>query len=87
MMRFVDDDAAYFTWLPAHPEGLVVNCYRNPTPSYLMLHRATCHHIQRWDGRRSTCDYIKVCADAEGDLREWAATVGGVPTRCRSCQP
>ncbi len=87
MTPFVDDDQGYLDWLAAHPDGFVVNCYRNPTPTYLYLHRATCPHIQEWPGRRATRDYRKVCSDTEQALLDWAATVGAPPTRCRTCQP
>jgi hypothetical protein len=87
MLEFVDNDAAYFAWLGEHTQGYVVNCYRNPTPSYLVLHRTSCYHIQRWQGRRSTADYRKMCADTEQPLEDRAAGIGGTLTRCRSCQP
>jgi len=86
MTPFLDDDG-YFAWLTAHPQGLVANSYRNPTPMYLILHRAACPHIQRWPGRMSTRDYRKTCADTEQALSDWAATVGGPLNRCRTCQP
>ncbi|MGI4791652.1 MAG: hypothetical protein ACRYFS_22750 [Janthinobacterium lividum] len=87
MTPFLDNDEGYFDWLKAHPEGFVANSYRKPTATYLFLHRATCLHIQRWPSRRSTLDYQKVCAASEQALQNWAATVGGALTRCRTCQP
>ena len=87
MEFFVDNDEGCFAWLAAHHEGFVVNCYRLPTASYLVLHRAPCHHIQRWEGRNSTRDYAKACAETEQALHDWAATLGGTATRCGSCQP
>jgi hypothetical protein len=88
VIQFIDDDDGYFRWLENHPEGYVVNCWRNPTPAYLVLHRAPCRHIQRWEGRTSTSSqYRKVCAEAEHELHGWAAGLSGELTRCRSCQP
>jgi len=61
---------------------------RNPTASYLRLHRATCFHIQRWEGKRLTDLYIKICSDEKDDLAAWAlAKVRGTLNPCRSCNP
>ena len=87
MTEFVDNDEGYLAWIDAHPEGYVVNCYRKPTASYLILRRGRCSHIQRAEGRRNTVDYIKVCSDSEPDLRNFAEHLGGSLTRCQSCQP
>lgn len=40
MVPFLDDGAGYLDWLTTHPDGFVLNTYRNPTPGYLMLHHA-----------------------------------------------
>jgi len=45
MDRFRDDDSGYLKWLTAHPDGFVLNAARNPTPAYLVLHRASCDTI------------------------------------------
>jgi hypothetical protein len=88
MKHFVDDDPGYFTWLEAHAHGFVINCYRNPTPSYLVLHRATCPHIQKWEGRTSTAgDYGKACSEAREDLEAWVNIFDGTATTCRTCNP
>lgn len=88
MRPFQDDDEGYSSWLASNPQGFVVNCHRNPTPAYLVLHRATCFHIQQREGRTMTTgQYRKVCSGNEQDLHYWAATLSGTLTRCRSCQP
>jgi hypothetical protein len=88
MTQFIDDDADYFAWIDANPTGFVVNCYRNPTPTYLFLHRSTCYHIQHWEGRTLTEGaYRKVCAPMVAELQGFAAGLGGTLTPCRSCQP
>jgi hypothetical protein len=87
MQQFQDDDAGYFAWLTAHPKGFVVNCYRHPTPSYLVLHRTTCSHIRRNRSTLTGSDYRKVCSEVEQNLHDWATTLGGSLIRCRSCQP
>jgi len=83
---FVDDDAGYLRWIDAHPDGFVINTYRKPNASYLMLHKARCWTIRgdkRWTG-----DYIKICSESPDDLREWALReVGGTPSPCGHCGP
>jgi len=61
---FIDDDDSYVRWLDGHPEGFVLNAERNPTPDYLVLHRASCSTISRLQPgatRWTTGDYIKLC--------------------------
>jgi hypothetical protein len=74
---FEGDDAGYERWLAQHPNGYVLNSRRNPTRSYLKLHRATCHHIQTLHigySRWTSGDYIKVCADDRAEIARWAAS-------------
>lgn len=85
--HFLDDDEGYFTWLAGNAQGYVINCHANPRPTYLVLHRADCRHIQSKKRRRATCDYCKVCATEEQALQEWATTLGGSLARCRFCEP
>ena len=87
MTHFLDDDDGYFAWLAAHPDGFVLNCDRNPSAGYLVLHRSACHHIERWAGHRSTVLYGKVCAPDERALIDWAARLDGTPERCRTLRP
>ncbi len=88
MEIFKDQDEPCFQWLAQHPSGFVVNTTRSPSPKYLMLHKSGCLHIQRWEGRQLTAQYIKACSDKKGELVEWARTrVGGELTPCRSCSP
>ena len=90
-LTFVDDDQGYLQWLASHPRELVVNTYRRPNPSYLFLHRSSCHTIsgtpargKRW----TTGDYAKFCSDDRADLEVWAQRqVGGMLKRCPFCQP
>jgi hypothetical protein len=87
IVEFGDDgeneDDRYLRWLADHPGGFVLNCYKNPTPSYLILHRATCPRISGTpsNGRSWTHDYRKVCADTETELVEWTAAIGA-PRHC-----
>jgi hypothetical protein len=83
---FAGSDDDYYAWLAGHPNGFVVNTYHTPNPNHLFLHRATCYHIQRWEGRTSTCGkYSKMCAESEQELLDWAASLGGTPTWCSHC--
>ena len=88
---FVDDDDGYLGWVAAHPSGYVLNSGRNPSPRYLVLHRATCHTMvprASSDTRTWTTAYRKTCALTAGELVAWAeAHGGGPPTACRVCRP
>lgn len=77
---FRGDDAAYLRWLAEHPAGYVVNAERNPKPSYLKLHRATCTWIsgRGKPGAYTERDYIKACSPDLAALERWAKqTIGG----------
>lgn len=88
MILFIDDNEAYLTWLQQNPHGFVVNCDRKPSPRLLMYHKADCFHIQRWEGRNLTVDYIKVCSNDLQELKKWAEVIiGGEVQYCRSCSP
>jgi hypothetical protein len=85
---FKDDEAAYAIWLASHANGFVLNAHRNPGPSYLVLHRASCRTIggNPTRGRSWTRDYIKLCSNDETVLDNWAEkSAGGAPRRCRVC--
>ncbi len=85
---FKDDDPGYLAWLRAHPAGFVVNCGRQPAPSYLKLHRADCSFIsgRPTRGAKWTDQYLKACATSVKALREWATVAtGGELSDCRQC--
>lgn len=88
MQRFVDDDAGFQSWIARYPDGYVLNTNRKPSPSYLILHRATCRTIagDPISGSRWTGEYIKVCGD-RAELERWArAEVGAAPKPCVHCE-
>ncbi len=92
MREFIDDDNGFATWLETHPDGYVLNTYRNPSANYLMLHRATCSHLRPRDSRHlhTTRDYMKSCSVDVADLRRWAnhRFSGHVElSRCEFCKP
>ena len=78
---FDDNDTAYQEWLRANPDGYVVNTTRSRTPSYMVLHRATCKSIGEYTamaerGGFTERDYIKVCSLDSDDLRNWVSEHG-----------
>jgi hypothetical protein len=63
-----------------------INAERRPKRNYLVLHRASCPHIDGGPAVHWTKDYVKFCSLDRGELEEWAASsVGGEVTLCRSC--
>ncbi|HEY3374031.1 MAG TPA: hypothetical protein VGK02_03095 [Candidatus Aquicultor sp.] len=86
MIRFENDDSAYLSWLEMNPSGFVVNCDRNPKPSYLILHSATCGFIST--SKRSnwtTNDYIKICSSDKEELQKWAKEKVRGPLKLCGC--
>jgi hypothetical protein len=83
---FRDDETGFVNWRGGHPGGYIVNSERNPRPSYLVLHRATCGHLTSPNPLRWTKDYIKFCSLGRTDLEEWAKVdVGCEVTLCPTC--
>lgn len=92
MQTFRDeDDSRYIAWIASYRDGFVVNAYRNPTPSYLKLHRATCYTISTdaFRGKSWTeAGFLKACAQELSELERWAReTVGGELDPCKKCKP
>lgn len=87
MRSFVDDDAGYQRWLATHLDGFVLNTERQPTATYLMLHRATCHTISGAPARGSrwTADYVKHCGNRNELERFACQDVGGAANPCGIC--
>ncbi len=86
-VRFIDDDEGYLDWLAANSEGFVINTPRHPTPSSIVLHRATCNTVSGTPTRGDhwTLDYIKICG-ARTDLERHALDDIGGPVRpCGHC--
>jgi len=87
VQRFLDDDSGYLQWLATHRDGFVINTYRKPTGTYLVLHRATCRTISGTPavGSRWTVDYAKFCG-GRSELEAFARNeVGGEPRICGRC--
>ena len=77
---FDRDDEGYLERVDRHPDGYIINSYRPPKASYLVLHRATCFFmttVTTGRGRRSPMPwtgnaYSKVCGTRTGDLIAWS---------------
>jgi hypothetical protein len=86
MRHFVDDDAGYLDWLGRHPDGFVINTVRDPSSSYLMLHRSSCWTISRLQPQATTFtgEYTKICGTRD-ELNARARALGGEPNACGHC--
>ena len=78
---FDRNDLTYQSWLKANSDGYVLNSRRTIDPSYLVLHRASCHFIKRYtsvvkDGAFTERGYIKICSSNLSSLRNWVKKQG-----------
>jgi hypothetical protein len=87
-------EGQYRHWLQAHSTGLVLSSRRWIDPSYMVLHRATCHSISQPTGRMAKDPftergYIKICADSKEPLLAWITCHGGADFTklCGRCAP
>jgi hypothetical protein len=90
VVRFVDDEDGYVRWLREHPNGYVLNCDREPSDRYLVLHETDCRTISGEPSRGTTWTtaYAKVCASTQIDLVLWCQEItGSRPDRCGTCEP
>lgn len=91
MRKFDGEDDDYLAWVENHQGGFVVNSYRIPKKSYLILHRATCKHISRTAPERirwTSGDYIKICSTSVSDLEQWARDNADESlSHCGQCHP
>lgn len=85
LVAFEDDDRDYLFWTSQNSHGFVVNCYRNPTTDYLMLHCADCYTINGTNLPWTTGDFAKVCSPTVAALEEWAGKIGGSLRKCEKC--
>lgn len=87
MIIIINEDNTYLDWLRRNPNGYVINCYKKPSPEYLVLHTSGCSHIQT-DARSNwtTHQYVKACSMDRNELEEWAQNeVGGTVEYCSFC--
>jgi hypothetical protein len=86
--HYVDSEDEYLNWIKSTPGGFVVNCERNPSSKYVVLHKATCGSIN--SGKRTnytTGSYSKMYSDNQEDLRKWVERHGGSLQPCGMCKP
>lgn len=91
---FDDDDDGYGRWLAEHSAGFVANMTRTKTPTYFMVHRASCKTITPGSSRNNepgaftARKYRKATAPDLGELTLWAEQAGfteAAITACRVC--
>jgi len=85
LVVFEENDRDYLHWTSQNSHGYVVNCYRNPTPDYLMLHWADCYTINGSQSPWTTGDFAKVCSPNVAALADWALKIGGSLQKCEKC--
>lgn len=78
---FDGNDNAYQAWLAMNRQGYVINLRRNLSPSYMVLHKASCPTISNYGGMSkkggfTERSFIKVCALELDVLRQWARSHG-----------
>ena len=74
--EFTDNDVEYLDWLATHQDGFVINSPRGFSPSYMVLHRASCGRISNYTkmarpGGFTERDYVKICA------KQWMSSGAG----------
>jgi hypothetical protein len=94
--KVFDSDEEYFRWLVDNPTGFVLNTWRPSSPSYIVLHRASCRHIsepthENEPGGFTERRYAKIGATDIEALRDWAAEHGrpdrSFSNECSHCKP
>ncbi len=84
-MVFEDNDRDYLYWTRKYRHRRVVNCWRNPTPTYLMLHWADGYTIKGSESPWTTGDYAKACSPNGAAMEDWAGQIGGPLQKCEKC--
>ncbi len=94
MMKFLDDEEGYLSWIATNADGLVLNVRRLADPDYVVLHRASCGSIssdKREPGAYTTRGYCKICATSVAELQLAAKREGrgdgSFSKRCSLCRP
>ena len=88
MIQFVDRDKQYKDWIKNNPDGFVVNSYKEPSSTYLIIHKASCYTITELKGtaKSFTEKYSKTCSNKLDELDNWVKNdIGGEFCRCRKC--
>lgn len=89
---FEKQEAAYRAWVRDHSGGFVLNTHMKLSPTYMVLHRATCRHVTKYfgsatDGGFTERKYRKVCAEAVAPIADWVHAHQGKLSTCSHCCP
>jgi hypothetical protein len=92
--EFRDNDTAYQNWIQKHPEGFVINLFRDNN-SFFTLHTSMCSLISQYNkvakrGGFTERQYIKFCADSIQELHDWVIQnrrKDGHLKKCGRCNP
>lgn len=94
MEIFRNQEQAYFEWIASNKDGYVLNARKSPDKSYLVLHSATCAHINghainQADNAFTGRNFIKVCALDLEEIKIWISTISASEFSkiCSTCNP
>jgi hypothetical protein len=89
MIVFIDEERAYLYWVAHHRAGYVLDCFRKPSKSRLVLHRAACAEIKASTNKHThwtTGRHMKACSLDVEPLKVWATEQAGAqPQLCANC--
>ena len=98
MIRTFETDAEYLQWCKTNGDGYVLNAHRGLSPVSLMIHRAHCRLITRYQGKTQPGgfvekQYLKVGSRDAGKLKNWArkerlahrGKLDGIARECKTC--
>lgn len=89
MIVFIDEERAYLYWVAHHRTGFVLDCFRKPSKSRLMIHRATCAEIKASTSKHThwtTGRHMKACSLDVEPLKAWAVEQAGTEAQlCPRC--
>ena len=94
MEIFRNQEQAYFEWIASNKDGYVLNARKSPYKSYLVLHNATCAHINghainQADNAFTGREFIKVCALDLEEIKIWISKISASEFSkiCSTCNP
>lgn len=67
---FENNEAGYLSWIAEHPESFVLNTGKNISPSYLVIHQASCRTITN-NSNFTTGSYVKICGNSIDSIAEF----------------
>lgn len=89
MIVFIDEERAYLYWVAHHRAGFVLDCFRKPSKSRLMVHRPTCAEIKASSNKHThwtTGRHMKACSLDVESLKAWVIDQAGTePQLCPTC--